>query len=74
MQTKLNSLTEQVLNVTSGFLISAAFWEWGLSPLIYAGYISVGNSLTITAFFTGISLVRGYFWRRLFNNIGGGDV
>jgi len=68
MQSKYQSLKEQVLNVGSGFIISATVWEFLIKPLVNEGYLSLDSTLTITCIFTVTSLIRGYTWRRVFNN------
>lgn len=66
-QTRLESLLEQFINLGSGFIIAYAIWRWVLRPLIYAGYMTIDDSMMITIIFTVVSIVRGYVWRRLFN-------
>jgi hypothetical protein len=66
-QTPLESFIEQLFNVGSGFIIAYLVWHLGLTPLIEIGYLSIYNSLTITSVFTVISVIRGFFWRRIFS-------
>lgn len=66
MQTKTESIIENVLNVGSGFLIALIVWTFLVTPL-YGIQVSATQNLEITAIFTVVSVVRGYFWRRLFN-------
>lgn len=67
MQTKLESAIEQLFNIGSGFILAYSIWRFGINPAIAAGHMSVEDSFAITSIFTVVSLVRGYFWRRLFN-------
>lgn len=66
MQSKLESFIEQCFNIGSGFLISLMLWAFVVSPLW--GYDSdIHDTLSITALFTAVSVLRGYLWRRYFN-------
>ena len=69
MQSKYQSFKEQVLNVGSGFIISALVWEYFIKHLIREGYITLDSTLIVTCIFTVVSLIRGYVWRRVFNSI-----
>ena len=65
MQNQLTSAMEVTLNTASGFIIS---WVVTYGLLNSLGHtVSNGQSFQITLIFTLISLVRSYFWRRLFN-------
>lgn len=66
-QTKTESLIENILNVGSGFLISLLLWIFVITPLFGFDTTMVDN-VGITLMFTTISVVRGYMWRRFFNN------
>jgi len=66
MQTRLESLIEQALNIASGFILSALAWQFLVMPIWHIQSNIVEN-LQITAMFTVLSLVRGYCWRRWFN-------
>jgi len=61
MQSKKKSLQEISLNTFSGFIVSYTV------TLFMLPYFQLMNAFTITCLFTVISLVRSYFWRRLFN-------
>ena len=68
-QTKAMSLIEAVTNVALGYALAVAMqivvFPWfGLYP-------SLGENLAIGALFTGISLLRSYALRRLFEAVGG---
>lgn len=65
MQSRLMSLAEAVVNVAVGYLVAVAaqaviFPLFGISA-------SLGEHLAIGLLFTGVSLVRSYSLRRLFN-------
>lgn len=65
MQSKKHSAIETATGTAVGFLIS-----WAVTPFImYAFGYHVGptKSFGITVVFTVISLVRGYYIRRVFN-------
>ena len=67
MQSKKHSILEQVANVGSGVITAALTWEYIIRPLIKNGHLTIDDTMPITLTFTAISIVRGYFWRRLFN-------
>ena len=66
MQTRLSSLTETLLNVGSGFLVTLAVWQLIVAP-IWGYDVTIWDNLSMTAVFTVVSMLRGYVWRRLFN-------
>lgn len=68
MQSKLSSIIEQLLNVGSGFIISLLVWIYIIIP-IWNFDVNFSDNILITVTFTGISIIRGYVWRRLFNKI-----
>lgn len=65
-QSKLSSLTESLLNVGSGFVVSLLLWSFVIVPL-YKIEVTMTQNLEITCLFTVISVIRGYVWRRVFN-------
>lgn len=67
-QSRLESILEQMMSVGSGFLLSLCVWKFMVVPLMEHGHIYYNDSLAITMIFTLISVIRGYFWRRCFNN------
>jgi hypothetical protein len=69
-QRKTTSLTEVCLNVGSGYILSLIVWINIIAP-IWDIEVKRNDNLIITGIFTAMSVVRGYFWRRLFNNKGG---
>jgi len=68
MQTRTGSLTEQLLNVGSGFVISSLLQQFVITPLFDLD-TSIAQNLGITVIFTIVSVARGYFWRRCFNRL-----
>ena len=66
MQSRKKSALESFCNVSSGFIISMVVWELIIEPL-FSIEKSLFENLHITSIFTGVSLLRGYAWRRLFN-------
>ncbi len=67
MQSRLMSLIEALANVVVGFWLAViaqllVFPLFGLS-------VSFGQNLAIATLFTGISLMRGYALRRLFESL-----
>jgi len=65
-QSKLTSLVEVCLNVGSGFIL--AFIVWQALAAFYDIDMPLSRNFQITSIFTAVSIVRGYVWRRLFNN------
>lgn len=68
MQSRLESLIEQLLNIGSGFVVSLLLWSYVVVPL-WGIQVSRQDNLAITALFTAASIIRGYVWRRLFNHM-----
>ena len=67
MQSRLMSLLEALTNVVVGFWLAVivqilVFPLFGLS-------VSFGQNLAIATLFTGVSLMRGYVLRRLFETL-----
>lgn len=62
-QTRLESLLEKVADLSSGFLIAWATYEFVVLP-----NWDILSSFEVTFMFTMISLARGYMWRRFFAN------
>lgn len=68
MQSRLQSLIEQLFNIGSGFLISLLVWEYVVKPVWHL-QTSFAENLHITCLFTVVSIARSYVWRRLFNRL-----
>ena len=67
MQSRKHSIAETVLNTLSGFIIS---WVMTLIVLPWFGSnITAGQGFIITVIYTIVSVIRSYFWRRLFNRL-----
>lgn len=65
MQPVKHSILETILNTASGFAVS---WAMTLLVLPWFGFkASYSQGFSITVIFTVVSVVRSYFWRRLFN-------
>lgn len=64
-QSRLMSMVETVANVGSGVALGVIVGQM-VFPL-YGFRPSVAENTSITLIFTGVSVVRGYLWRRLFN-------
>lgn len=69
MQSARHSLIEVLANIGTGFIISAALQQWVVTPLWHL-HTSPTANLSITVFFTVVSVVRSYIFRRLANKIG----
>lgn len=66
MQSKKQSLVESATNTAVGFVISLTA-TFIIFPLV--GFeSSFSKNLIVTIFFTIVSVLRGYFIRRIFNN------
>jgi len=65
-QTKLTSLIETLMNTAIGFSIS--FVGWPVAAAMTGIEYSHGQHWAVVAFFTVISVARGYVIRRFFNN------
>ena len=66
-QTKKQSMIETVLNVTIGYIV-AILSQIVVFPMFDIN-IEFKDNLLIGGYFTVISIIRGYFIRRLFNKI-----
>jgi hypothetical protein len=66
MQSRLESLIENNLNVLSGLLLSIFI----VQPIVFDHYnivVQTTENIQIGIIFTIVSIVRGYIWRRFFN-------
>lgn len=66
-QRKSHSFVETITNTAIGYVINVT-----VQPFVFAAFgihINAASDLLIGAIFTGISIVRGYVLRRLFNFI-----
>tara|TARA_R110001599_G_scaffold100770_9_gene258150 strand:+ start:10531 stop:10791 length:261 start_codon:yes stop_codon:yes gene_type:complete len=65
-QTRLVSLIETLINTTVGFLVS--FAGWPIAAAMTGIQYNNSQHITVVAFFTVLSVIRGYVIRRWFNN------
>ena len=65
MQSKKHSIIESMANVAIGFVV-AFVSQLAVFPM-FDIHIPISSNLGITAWFTAISLIRGYMVRRWFN-------
>lgn len=72
-QRRVHSLAEVCLSVATGFVVSAIAWELIVKPVWHIE-TTIGENLQITAFFTVLSIARGYLWRRAGNWYSGRSV
>ena len=64
-QTRIGSLIETLMNTFIGFL--ASFFAWPMAAYIFSIEYGHGQHVGMVAFFTVISVLRGYVVRRWFN-------
>lgn len=69
MQSVKHSWIEVVCNIGTGFVISAFLQHYVVNPL-WDLQMTPGDSVGITVFFTVVSVLRSFVFRRLFNKIG----
>lgn len=62
-QTKLESLLERLVDVSTGFIISVFIYKYVILTQDWLWE----NAFLVTLIFTVVSIVRGYLWRRFFN-------
>ena len=65
-QNKIESLIEVVANTISGLVVTFLVFSFILAPLL-GFHGTPGSHLLVTVVLTGISVLKGYFWRRLFD-------
>lgn len=82
MQTRRQSIIESCLNVFSGMVIAfvisqlAHVYEPQIQKYIWSGFVwnlSAGSNAIMTVILTGLSVIRGYAWRRHFNRVNAED-
>ena len=64
-QSRLMSVCETLVSTAVGFVVSTLAWRFVVCPVWHIPY-SAGQNYGITAFFTVLSLARGYTIRRFF--------
>ena len=72
MQTRRGSLFEVCCNIASGLVIANLVWLFIVLPLAQVtGWefyeTRTGPIWIVNGIFTAVSIVRNYFWRRMFN-------
>ena len=67
MQTRKQSLIEQVTATAIKFCWAWVTYQFIIVPLIKSGYMALGDGFEVTLIFTINSLVLGYLIRRFFN-------
>lgn len=60
------SLIESIINIGSGFVIATLCWHYVIGP-VYGIHKPILENMSITFWFTVISVIRSYLWRRYFN-------
>lgn len=65
-QSRVTSFVEVCLNTAIGFVVSALVWPFVAMAMGYP--VSVTHTFTVTAIYTGLSIIRGYVVRRFFAN------
>lgn len=66
-QSRIQSFAESLMNVIIGYLI-ALLTQITVFPL-FDIYVSVDTHIAIGVIFTGVSLIRSYVIRRVFNKL-----
>lgn len=67
MQSRLGSVIESIANILVGVVIA---YLAGMFILRHMGVpISHSQNIVVTLFMTGVSFIRSYFLRRIFNSI-----
>lgn len=69
MQTRRASAIEVCTGTAAAFLLSVGVGQYLIYPL-YDIHPALSTNFILTGWFTVISIVRGYLWRRLFNWLG----
>jgi len=67
MQTKTESLVEQITATTIKFCWAWLTYKMVIVPLIESGHLALGDGFAVTVIFTVNSLILGYGIRRAFN-------
>lgn len=69
MQSRKHTVIEVLSNIGTGFILSAILQQYVVTPIWHL-QTSVMDNLGITVFFTVVSIIRSYVFRRIFNRIG----
>jgi hypothetical protein len=65
MQTKKSSATEVITGTAAGLILAWLAGQYLIYPYYHVQVDALEN-LKLTAWFTVVSIARGYVWRRLF--------
>lgn len=65
-QLRRHSLLESCLNTASGFLVSFSLWPVVCRFILHEPF-RPARGVGVIAFFTVLSVLRNYLWRRIFN-------
>jgi len=68
MQKAKHSLIETLAGTAIGFVVSVLGWEFVVKP-VWGIQTAFVENLSITLFFTVLSIARGYVVRRFFNQL-----
>jgi len=71
-QSRKRSAFEVICNIGSGIITSFLTWKLIVMPFaevfkIDLNYLTVFGTIIMVSTFTIVSILRSYFWRRLFN-------
>lgn len=69
MQSVKHSWFEVLTNIGTGFILSAILQHYVVNPL-WDLQMTPGDSIGITVFFTVVSVLRSFAFRRIFNKLG----
>mgnify|MGYP007122431013 FL=1 len=67
MQSKLQSITEAIVNVVVGY--GVAVWSQYIILPLFDIHVTIQDNLVIGLIFTVISVIRSYTLRRIFNSL-----
>jgi len=71
-QSRAGAILETIANTASGFILSYLLWVFVIAPL-WELDVTHADNFWITCCFTVLSLVRGYFWRRIMTKVHHGE-
>lgn len=67
-QSHKGAIFETCMNTFSGFALSYLMWVFVVAPL-WELDTTYADNFWITCIFTVLSLVRGYYWRRIMTKV-----
>jgi hypothetical protein len=68
MQTKKHSATEVVSGTAAGLVLAWVAGQYAIYPYFHV-HVDAWLNLKLTCWFTVVSIIRGYVWRRWFNRM-----